>query len=118
LAGSETTLLLVVLALAAVGWFWYDSLRAREHAITASLRLCRDMDLQFLDETVGLVGLRLRRDPAGTVRWQRVYGFEFCLPDGRQRFPGRVVMLGPWVERLWLDHPAGEVIVPSRGPRA
>ena len=43
---------LVLAAGAAGGWFWFDSLRAREHAVALGREACERDRLQFLDETV------------------------------------------------------------------
>lgn len=79
--------------LGTLGWFWLDSLRARDAAVAAARRACELEGLQFLDDTVSLAGLKLERDDDNVVRFRRVYNFEYSdTGDNRRR--GSVVMLG------------------------
>ena len=43
----------LILGLLLLGWFWLDSLRARELATEICRAACRQRDLQFLDQTAG-----------------------------------------------------------------
>lgn len=91
---------LVALALlTALGWLWYDSLNVREIAVRAAREACRAEDLLFLDETVGIVSLKLSRDGEGHLQLQRAYDFEFS-DTGNNRLRGSVVMLGKRVALL------------------
>lgn len=94
--------LLFVLLLAALGWLWYDSMRARERAVQAGKQVCKRDGLQFLDDTVQIVKLWPARDPDGRIALRRTYRFEFS-DDGAQRRGGVVVMLGGQVESLDLE---------------
>ncbi|MDE2273892.1 MAG: DUF3301 domain-containing protein [Gammaproteobacteria bacterium] len=102
--------LLVLAALAALGWFWSDSLRARESMTAACTRICQDMHLQFLDETVALARLRLARAPGGNLTWRRLYVFEFS-ESGADRWKGRAQLIGRRVESVQLDNPQGITIL-------
>lgn len=105
---SAAWFLFAVLVLA---WAWMEGLRARETALRACARACRQFDAQLLDETVALQRLWFTRDARGHVRWRRTYGFEFSL-DGVGRRRGTVVVLGRQIVSLWLDHPEGPVYLP------
>jgi hypothetical protein len=94
-------LLLFLLGLGAGAWFWLDSMRAREIATGICAEYCRSRGLQFLDQTVALKKLRLRRDASGRLRVCRTYGFEFT-DSGAVRYPGEAVMLGPRLAELRL----------------
>lgn len=94
--------LVAALAIAALGWLWYDSMRARERAVDAGRRACERDDLQFLDETVQIVGLRPARNGDGRLVLRRTYRFEFS-DDGVRRRGGTVVMLGAEIESLHLE---------------
>ncbi len=85
--------LLVLLALGAVVWFWFDSLKAREIGIEAARRACTREGVQFLDETVAGQGLRLARDDNGRVLLRRGYAFEYSV-GGDDRNAGSVVLEG------------------------
>jgi hypothetical protein len=91
---------LVVLALA--GFFWVDSLRARERALEAGRAACRRYGLQFLDETVAIARLRLARNGEGRLRFARTYAFEFS-DTGNNRRQGAIVMLGAEIADLQLE---------------
>ena len=91
-----------LLVLAALGWLWYDSMRAREAALAAGRRACERERLQFLDETVECVSLWPARDDAGHMALRRIYRFEFS-DDGSRRRDGTVVMLGGEVESLTME---------------
>jgi hypothetical protein len=82
-----------IVALVSIAYFWIDSLRARERALEAGRHACRRYGLQFLDETVSIARIRLRRDDEGRARIARTYTFEFT-ETGNTRRQGAIVMLG------------------------
>ena len=98
--------LLSLIALTLLVWFWADSLRARERALSACARGCREIGAQLLDQTVALRRLRLARDPDGHAALRRTYRFEYTL-DGVQRLRGNVVLRGRSVESLTMETPQG-----------
>ena len=89
-------------AIAALAWWWYDSMRARERALAVAGAACQRDGLQFLDETVECVRTRFVRDEEGRLVLRRSYRFEFS-DDGHNRRDGSVVMLGATVESLYLE---------------
>ena len=65
---SRNMVELLLLALLFIGgWFWYDSLRAREHALRAGKGACENDGLQFLDDTVVCVNALQHVDRLGEV---------------------------------------------------
>ena len=96
-------LLWSLLGLALLAWFFFDSLRARERAVARSRQACDHANVQFLDETVALVRLGVRRSEQGLV-WRRVYHFEYA--DGAhpctQRGSGLVILRGAILEDVYL----------------
>lgn len=92
----------IVPALLTVVWFWVDSMRAHEWAMTVARRACAQHELQLLDETVALTRLRLGRDGNGRIAWKRRYGFEFSN-EGDSRSTGVVELLGRRVIALHLE---------------
>ena len=68
---------LAIILILAGGFFWIDSLRARERALAAGRGACERYDVQLLDETVQFAQLRLGRDDEGRLRLRRTYTFEF-----------------------------------------
>jgi uncharacterized protein DUF3301 len=91
-----------LLALALLAWLWYDSMRARERAVSAGQAACARERLQFLDETVECTSVRPARNAAGRLQLRRVYRFEFS-DDGSRRRSGQVVMLSGEVESLTME---------------
>jgi len=82
-----------IVLLAAVAWFWVDSLRAREAAIRAAKQACATEDLLLLDDTVAIRHLRLGRNDEGQLQLRRVYFFEYS-DTGENRNDGSIAMLG------------------------
>jgi hypothetical protein len=100
--------LLVVAALAAAGSFLWSSLRAREAANAAIRPACRAHGYLFLDDTVALDRIRLRRDEEGRARIARVYRFDYSdTGDNRRR--GYVTLLGARVEEVSLGTVATDI---------
>ncbi|NEX21566.1 DUF3301 domain-containing protein [Thiorhodococcus mannitoliphagus] len=95
--------LLAILLLLLLGWFWLDSLRAREIAIGVCVAACKQRQLQFLDQAVALRRLGLAWRSEG-VRIRRAYRFEFS-EEGVGRQSGYVVMRGLSVEELSFGLP-------------
>jgi hypothetical protein len=88
--------------LGGVAWFWYESLARRETAVDAARRACIAENVQFLDDTVALAGLRLQRNANGRITLRRVYRFEFS-DTGNNRLAGSVTLLGAMVQALYLE---------------
>lgn len=77
----------------ALGWLWWDSMQAREAAVSAAKAACDAEGLLFLDDTVGIASLKPARNADGRLLLQRAYDFEFS-DTGDNRVKGSVVMLG------------------------
>ena len=94
--------LLFLLLLAALGWFWFDSLRALEIARNAGKLACDDANVQFLDDTVAGIALALVRDKSGRRVLRRTYRFEFS-ETGNTRLEGQVIVLGERIESVTME---------------
>lgn len=95
--------LLAIFGLLLVGWFWLDSLRSRELATEICRTVCQRRGFQFLDQTVALRHLRIRRTEAG-LRLRRIYGFDFS-EEGIGRQSGYLVLVGMELENIDLGLP-------------
>ncbi len=84
---------LLLAALAGLAAFWWDGLQKREFAIQAARRACEQAGVQFLDETVALKKMTLRRDANQRARVYREFAFEYSSA-GDDRQTGRVYLLG------------------------
>jgi len=94
--------LVAVLVFAALAWFWMDALRCKEIARAAGLMACQQAEAQFLDDTVEITRLRLRRDARGQLLLYREYRFEFTR-NHDYRLRGEIELLGRRVARLALE---------------
>lgn len=98
----DFTDLLFILLLAALAGFWLDSLRALETARNAGKRVCNSAGVQFLDDTVTVTSLTLRRNAEGHLVIRRTYRFEFS-DTGDNRLEGTLVLLGARVESVEME---------------
>lgn len=107
---------LLLLALTGLGaWFWNDSLKAREQMLDTCARLCRELKLQFLDDSVSMTRLRYGRSSQGWPELIRVYTFEFS-GTGQDRWQGRATLAGRRVLSVQIDHPDGVTILGAGAP--
>lgn len=98
----DMTSALFLLLLAALGWFWFSSLRALEIARNAGKRVCSDADVQFLDDTVASISMALARNKSGRRVLRRTYRFEFS-ETGNTRLEGRLTLLGDKIESVTME---------------
>lgn len=111
-----TAFAIVLLLAAAAGFiFWNDSLKARERMLDTCARMCRELKLQFLDETVSLSRLGFSRGGKGWPQFVRVYSFEFS-ESGQDRWQGRATLAGRRVLSVQLEHPQGVTILGGGAP--
>ncbi|MBX9812770.1 MAG: DUF3301 domain-containing protein [Burkholderiales bacterium] len=97
-----------VIFLMSLAWFWFDSLRARESAVSAARLACDADGVQLLDDTVALSAFGLRRSERGWLTLRRIYRFEFS-DTGNNRLDGSVTLLGASVQALYLAPHGGSV---------
>jgi hypothetical protein len=101
---------LVLLLIAGGAWVWNSATRVRESVLARCRRICEEMQVQLLDQTIALSRLSLARDRAGRLHLQRCYAFEFST-HGADRHSGAVVLLGEAIQFVSLEHPEGPVII-------
>jgi len=93
---------LVIALIFAGGFFWIDSLRARERALAAGRAACARSNLQLLDETVIGASTRLARDSEGRLKIRRVFVFEFS-DTGNNRRRGSITLVGAEVQDVYTE---------------
>jgi hypothetical protein len=81
---------------------WQDSSRCYEIAYRYAREICRQNNVNFLDDSLVIRKLWIKRDARGNFRLQRHYGFEFSS-DGSQRYQGRINMLGRQTQSFTMD---------------
>lgn len=92
------TLLLSIFAMAVVV-FWYSGRAAAETATVIGQRACSRAGVQWLDQSVHLLAIRLRRGTDGWLGLERHYGFEYST-GGDDRRSGRIVLQGRRLKAL------------------
>ncbi len=90
------------LGLAAVVVWWRQATLALEAARSAGRRACRQAEVQFLDDSVVRLRIRLERGAGGRVHVRRRYGFEFATL-GDRRYRGWVDVAGRRVLKVELE---------------
>jgi Protein of unknown function (DUF3301) len=102
---SWTALGFLVL-LAALAWFWQDSLATRELANLTAIDACERLHLQFLDGTVAFARIAVVRGPEGWLTLRRTYVFDYTA-NSIERRQGFVMLVGRRVETV--GYAPGEV---------
>lgn len=88
---------LIVLILLLVSLFyWFNSIRAKEIATQHAKKSCKKALIEFLDDTVLIKKIRLRRNTHGQMSIYREYEFEFSS-TGEFRYKGQVRLLGKYL---------------------
>ena len=102
-------ILITLVIMAALIWFWVDSMRTHEVALKRCAAMCREMDVQLLDQTVRIARLRLGRDRRGRIQLRRFYVYDFST-DGQDRWFGIAILLGQHIEYIRMELPQGPII--------
>ena len=88
-------LILLIVLLGCV-FYWLNSIRTKEIATHEAKAACKKVLLEFLDDTVLIKKVRLRRNVHGQLLFYREYEFEFSS-TGEQRYKGIVRLLGKYL---------------------
>ncbi len=91
--------LFLLVATAALVWFWQDSLAARERANAAAIEACENLGLQFLDGTVAFARIGWSRRASGRLVLRRTYVFDYTATS-IERLQGFVILSGHLVESV------------------
>lgn len=86
-----------VMALVLLIAFWMASMRAREKAIVIAKKACQQKNWPWLDDSVALKKIRLRRGPHSLIAVWREYQFEHGVD---QRHAETVIVCG---HQAWLE---------------
>lgn len=86
--------LLILLVLGGAGFFFFTAARAAaERATEIGRDACQAAGVQWLDQSVHAIGMRLRRKEDGWLGLERSFRFEYS-EDGENRHIGRIVLVG------------------------
>ncbi|HEY5613194.1 MAG TPA: DUF3301 domain-containing protein [Lysobacter sp.] len=90
------TLVILMIVTAMAFAFWSAGRAAAERAESLGRDACRDANVQWLDQSVHAIGLRLCRHDNGWLGLERTFRFDYSI-NGDDRRMGRLVLRG---ERL------------------
>jgi len=82
---------------------WWTGSRARELAVGHARTACAHKQLQFLDQTAALAGIKLKRNSHGVYCLQRQYRFEFT-DEGAFRDTAWLIMHGHTLAQLHFPY--------------
>lgn len=85
-------------------YYWFDTAKAKEAAVAHGKKACRDMNVQFLDDSVIRYRSRIARGISGQTVIERSFRFEFTV-DGQARENGFIRLSGQRLLVLELDYP-------------
>ena len=88
--------LAIIIFLVAALFYWFDGIRAKENATIHAKAECKKVLIEFLDDTVLIKKVRLRRNAQGSLLIYREYEFEFSS-TGEFRYKGMVRLLGKYL---------------------
>jgi len=89
----QLTELLIIFSLPLVAWFWIDSTKVIESARTAAAKMCKNNNVQFLDDSVHQKKFSFGKNSYGQLKIVRKYEFEFTNNE-HQRYKGELVFAG------------------------
>ena len=96
---------ITLIAIIAVGIFWYSSMQGRERGLSIARQTCRETGHKLIDDTILLSHISIKRDREGQLRLRRIYTFRY-LDSENFIFHGTLILLGKQQESLLLDsHP-------------
>ena len=90
-------------------WLWYWSFRAHERVLAISREVCRDLNLQRLDDTVALRRIMVAIK-GGRVTIRRAYSFDFST-TGEDRRRAEICIDGADLQWVRVDHPDGPILI-------
>ncbi len=73
--------------------FWWQGDKIKATALQHLYQYFREQDLQLLDQTIVLKGVRPHRGDSGSLQLRRRYGFEFTS-TGEERYKGLIELSG------------------------
>ena len=76
----------------------------------ASAQACKQIDVQFLDQTASLKKIKTARNKSGRLTLERIYSFDFSR-DRESRMQGLVTIVGQKVTQVALDDDSGMTIL-------
>ena len=88
---------------------WYEIFKTRERVIQRCQQVCRDAELQFLDQTVAVISFKFRLGRDHRPELYRVYQFEYS-ENGVDRHKAFADLVNNRIISLRFTGPQGETI--------
>ena len=107
--------LILLILLGSVLGLRHWSTAGRDQVLAISSEICRDLNLQRLDDTVALRRIRPIFDNGFEI--ERGYVFEFSA-TGADRRRGEITLRGKGLQWARLEHPDGPVLIDTRRTQA
>lgn len=82
--------------------YFFTELKIREIAFYAAREHCESMNVQLLDQSIGIHRVWLKRGKDDQLHFWRNYQFEFTS-TGDERYKGNVITLGTLIETIYLQ---------------
>jgi len=98
----QLTELLIIFSLPLVAWFWIDSTKVIESARTVAAKMCKNSNVQFLDDSVHQIKFSFGKNSHGQIKFVRKYEFEFTNNE-HQRYKGELVFAGSQLLSSQMD---------------
>ncbi|ROZ86049.1 DUF3301 domain-containing protein [Pseudomonas neustonica] len=99
--GHVALLMLLLL----IGWWLLRNLGLRDQAMRLVRNHCQRSDVQLLDDSIALTGMRIARNRRGRPGLVRRYAFEFTV-TGEHRYDGYIDLHGQQLLHLEMaPHP-------------
>ncbi len=101
-----TSILVLIVCLVAL---WYYFSKIREELTRQAYRICRELDLQLLDQTVSLKNIRICTDYGKFPDVCLEYHFEISR-DGLDRYDSVAILRKRKIQRIVISFPEGDFI--------
>jgi len=89
----QLTELFIIFSLPLIAWFWLDSSKVIESARSTAAKMCKNNNVQFLDDSVHQRKFSFGKNTYGQLKFVRTYEFEFTNNE-HQRYKGELVFAG------------------------
>ncbi len=101
--------LFFIFLLVSVSIVWLGTMRARDSARAAVTRLCKQHNLQLLDQSVALASMRISRATSGGLTLRRLFRFDYT-ETGNTRENGSIWIRGDRAELISIKHGDNQTI--------
>ena len=94
------SVLIIVIGFAV--WVFRRQLALAELAFLYAQAFCQKNDVQLLDQSIAMAGIKFKKLTRGGFGLEREYHFEFTS-TGEQRYTGRIFMIGQTIVKVNMD---------------